>query len=126
MADHSKTVYGIYEAFGRGDGAAILAQMAEDVEWEYGWSESPIPWLVPGRGRDHAGRFFGVLADQLEFNRFELNHVLSGDDVVVALINLDVTVRATGQHIVENDEVHIWYFDGEGKVRKFRHAADTL
>lgn len=125
MGDHRKTVYAIYEAFGRGDVAAILDHLAEDVQWEYAWNDSPVPWLAPGHGRDHVGRFFSIVADQLEFNSFELNHVLAGDDVVVALVNLDATVRATGQHIVESDEAHIWYFDDAGAIRKFRHAADT-
>ncbi len=124
MSDLRKTVSAIYEAFGRGDVSTILGHLAEDVQWEYAWSESPIPWLAPGR--DHVGRFFGILADQLEFNRFEINQVLAGDGIVVALVNLDVTVQATGKHIVETDEAHIWYFNNAGVVRKFRHAADTL
>lgn len=125
MSDNRETVGAIYRAFGRGDVPAILEHMAENVQWEYAWSASPIPWLAPGSGREHVARFFGTLAEQLTFNRFEVNHVLSGGGVVVALVSLDVTVRATGKHIVETDEAHIWHFDGSGAVRKFRHAADT-
>lgn len=125
MGDTRETVKAIYEAFGRGDAPAILEHIAEDVQWEYAWTASPIPWLEPGRGRDHVARFFGMLADQLEFNRFEVNHVLSGDGVVVALVSLDATVRATGKHIVETDEAHIWHFNSSGLIHKFRHAADT-
>ena len=125
MRDNRETVGAIYQAFGRGDVPAILEHVAEDVQWEYAWGESPIPWLAPGRGREHVGRFFSVLMEQLSFNRFEVNHVLGGDGVVVALVGLDATVRATGQHIVETDEPHVWHFDEAGRVRKFRHAADT-
>ncbi len=125
MSDHRQTVYAIYEAFSRGDVSTILGHLAEDVQWEYAWSDSPIPWLAPGRGRDHVARFFGSLADQLEFNRFDINQVLAGEGIVVALVNLDVTVRATGRHIVETDEPHIWYFNDSGLVHKFRHAPDT-
>jgi hypothetical protein len=50
---------------------------------------------------------------------------MSSDGVVVALVSLDATVNSTGKHIVETDEAHIWYFDPSGKVRRFRHAADT-
>ena len=123
---NKQTVAAIYQAFGRGDAPAILEHMAEDVQWEYAWSESPIPWLVPGRGRDHVARFFTVLNDHLAFNRFEVNDVLAEDGVVVALVSLDATVRANGKRIVETDEPHVWHFDAAGRVRKFRHGADTL
>jgi uncharacterized protein len=125
VSDPRKTVNAIYEAFGRGEIPTILSYLAADIQWEYAWTNSPIPWLAPGTGRDHAARCFGIMQEQLEFHRFEVNQVLSGTQVVVALIGLDVTVRATGQHIVETDEPHIWYFDDAGLVRKFRHAADT-
>lgn len=125
MGDNRAAVSAIYEAFGRGDVPTILGHVAEDVEWEYAWTASPIPWLAPGSGRDHVARFFGIVTEQLEFNRFDVNHVLAGDDVVVALISFDATVRATGKHIVETDEPHVWHFDDSGLVRAFRHAADT-
>ena len=45
--------------------------------------------------------------------------------VVVALIDVDLTVKATGKRIVEEPEVHIWHFNDEGLVTRFRHAVDT-
>ena len=125
MSNHRETVGAIYEAFGRGDVAAILDHVAEDVQWEYAWETSSIPWLVPGRGRDHVAHFFSVLHQQLAFNSFAVNHLLAGDGLVVALASIDATVRATGRHIIEIDEPHIWYFNDSGAVYKFRHAADT-
>lgn len=127
MSDQQVSVVNrIYEAFGAGDVPAILGFMAPEVEWEYAWTESPIPWLVPGRGPDHVGRFFQTLGEQLEFKSFTVNHVLSGDGVVVALASLEAVVRSTGRTIVEVDEPHIWHFDAEGRVCRFRHGADTL
>ncbi|MGE0136037.1 MAG: nuclear transport factor 2 family protein [Dehalococcoidia bacterium] len=127
MSDQQLSVVNrIYEAFGTGDVPTILGYMAADVEWEYGWASTVIPWLQPGRGPAHVGEFFQTLAEQLEFSRFEVNHVLVGDAVVVALVTLEALVRSTGRTIVETDEVHIWHFDGSGRVSRFRHAADTL
>jgi hypothetical protein len=125
MTKPIETVQRIYELFGRGDVPAILEHIAPDVVWEYGWSESPVPWLAPGRGREHVARFFGVVGGQLEFHRFEVNHLVAGERVVVALLGLEATVRATGKRIVERDEAHIWHFDDQGRVGRFRHAADT-
>lgn len=113
----------IYEAFGRGDVPAILEHLAEDVEWEYGVNSTDVPWLQPLRGREEVPRFFEALSG-MEFHRFEPKTLLESDNVVVALVDLEATVRETGQRISEEDEVHIWYFDGDRVVR-FRHRADT-
>lgn len=113
----------IYEAFGRGDVPAILDHLAEDVEWEYGVNSTSVPWLQPRRGRQGASEFFGYLGG-LEVHKFVPKTMLESDDVVVALIDFEATVKETGQRISEEDEAHIWHF-AQGKVVRFRHRADT-
>ena len=78
-----RTVEAIYEAFGSGEVSAILERMSPRVEWEYGRDSTPVPWLTPGQGRDHVGRFFATLAGELVFESFNVNHILGGDGVVV-------------------------------------------
>ena len=117
-------VQGIYAAFGRGDIPAILEHLADDVEWEYGVDSTDVPWLQPRRGRAEVVKFFESLA-VMEISKFVPKHVLSQGDLVVALVDLEAKVKATGQRVVEEDEVHIWYFDDHGRVRRFRHRVDT-
>ncbi len=119
-----ETVQHIYAAFGRGDVPAILAHLADSVEWEYGLRSTDVPWLQPRQGRAEVPRFFASLSD-LEFHHFQPKTFLEQDDVVVVLVDLEATVKATGKRIVEEDEVHLWYFNEAGQVRKFRHRADT-
>jgi hypothetical protein len=119
-----QTVQQIYAAFGQGDIPAILGHLAEDIDWEYGIQEAGVPWLKPGKGRAAVPAFFESLA-ALEFHRFQPKTLLESGDVVVALIDLAVTVKATGRHVQEEDEVHIWRFDGNGKVVRFCHRVDT-
>jgi uncharacterized protein len=126
LGTNIQTVQKIYEAFGRGDVPAILELVSPNVEWEYAWSESPVPWLAPGKGRDHVASFFGVVAKELEFQSFKVNHLLEGDGVVVALASLEAIVKRTKKKLIEIDEAHIWHFDERGQVKKFRHGADTL
>lgn len=114
----------IYAAFGRGDVPTILGLLAEDVEWEYGVNSTDVPWLQPRRGRANVGGFFEALS-ALEFLRFEPTQLFANGDTVVALIELEAKVTATGRPIVETDEVHIWHFDSRGQVARFRHRADT-
>jgi hypothetical protein len=61
----------------------------------------------------------------LDIHSFQPKAILEAGPVVVALIDLDATVRRTGSRIVEEDEAHIWHFNPAGKVRRFRHRADT-
>jgi len=124
MADNLATVTDIYEAFGRGDVPAILERLREDVEWERGASPSGVPWLEPGRGHEHVGAFFAVLADQLEFQSFAPTGFAVGEDVVVAFIALEATVKATGRTVIETTEAHVWWFDEAGRVTGFRHYVD--
>lgn len=120
-----KKVQSIYEAFGRGDIPFIVGQMDPEVVWEYGSAPHDIPWLQTQRGPAGVTKFFESLA-AVEFHKFVPKVMLEGPDLVVALIDLEFTVKKTGRKVVETDEPHIWHFNKNGKVIRFRHAADTL
>jgi ketosteroid isomerase-like protein len=120
-----KTVQEIYAAFGAGDVPGILAKLAEDVDWEYGGQgPSDVEWLQRRRGRDAVGGFFQALG-ALEFHKFAPKEIIDGGDVVVALIDIEITVKATGKRFVEEDEIHVFRFGPDGKVARFRHGIDT-
>lgn len=114
----------IYGAFGRGDVPTILAQLTPDVEWEYGGGTTDVPWLQPRRGRDEVPAFFAAFAGATELIRFEVKELLEGADVVIAIVDLEFAVRATGKLVLEEDEIHIWRFTGS-HVSRFRHRSDT-
>lgn len=119
------TVRQIYAAFGSGDVPTILGHLHEAVEWEYGVNSTDVPWLQPRRGREGAGGFF-VSLGEIDIHRFAVKNLLEGEGVVVALIDIEFTVKATGKKVVEEDEVHVWHFNSDGKATRFRHRADTL
>ena len=118
------TVQEIYAAFGRGDVPAILDRLADLVEWEYGAGATDIPWLQTRRGRAGAAEFFSSLS-ALEIEKFVPKRFLEGPDLVVVLLDLEAKVKATGKRILDEDYVHIWYFDEKNRVTRFRHRADT-
>jgi ketosteroid isomerase-like protein len=123
MTRHGKTVEAIYAAFGRGDMETILGALSEHVEWEHDAVDHGIPWLTPRQGRAEVAGFFEALR-ALEIRRFEPKRILAESNVVVAVIHVGITVRATGRAI--NDvELHLWTFDAQGKVVRFRHIVDT-
>jgi ketosteroid isomerase-like protein len=120
-----ETVRSVYDNFSKQNIPAILECMAEDVDWEYAYADSPIPWLKRRRGRDGAGEFFQSLG-ALDITRFEVRSIVADGSLVIAIVSLEAVVRATGKRIVETDEVHLWHFDGRGRVARFRHVVDTL
>ena len=119
-----ETVQQIYGAFGRGDVPAMLALLADDVEWEYNHFPNPAPWLQPIRGRQNMPRFFEALA-ALEFTQFEPRHFFGHANLVVDVVDIAFTVKATGQRVIEPETVHLWHFNAEGLVSQFRHRVDT-
>jgi uncharacterized protein len=126
---NQQTVRDIYAAFGRGDIPAILERLADDVCWDHlpdgsGAARHEVPWLVARTGRDDVAGFFAALG-ALEFHVFAPTAILGDGDTVVALIDEDVTVRATGERF-RDATAHVWSFDLDGRVIAFRHIADTV
>jgi ketosteroid isomerase-like protein len=122
---HIEAVRDIYSAFSRQDVPAILERLAPDVDWEYAYRDEGVPWLLPRRGREQVLGFFQSLAG-LELRKFELKRLLGDGDLVLALFEVEGVARQTGRGYVEQDEVHLWYFNERGQVQRFRHVVDTL
>jgi ketosteroid isomerase-like protein len=122
---HVAIIQKIYEAFGRGDVPAILDRLSETVEWETEGGHETIPWLAPRKGHAGAREFFHSLA-AIEIHSFQPHTFLEQNQLVVALIDIEATVKATGKRYVEKDEVHLWRFDETNRVAHFRHRVDTL
>ena len=123
------TVQSVYEAFGRGDIPSILDRLAEDVSWE-AWSgsnsaqEAGVPWMLARSGRAGVAEFFQAVADGLEFHSFQPTNLLEGDEQVVATISFDATAKSTGERF-QDEEIHLWTFDQDGKISALRHYLDT-
>ena len=118
-----QTVQEIYAAFGAGDAPTILSKLAENVEWDTD-STSGAPLLAPRRGRDGVGEFLAA-TQTAEFTKFEPTAFFESGNTVVALIDVNFTVKATGKAFNQLDEVHIWRFNDAGLVANFRHRVDT-
>src|SRR5688572_6348896 len=119
------TVQGMYEAFGRGDIAAIMDVMADEVEWEQ-WDASNtgqdagVPWLARRSGKDDVAGVFQAVADGLEFHSFQPINLMEGGNQVAATIDIDATAKATGERF-RDEEIHLWTFDDAGKLAGLRH-----
>jgi ketosteroid isomerase-like protein len=68
--------------------------------------------------------FFGIAGRSFDFKRFEVERVLDGGDMVVAVLQVAAVIRDTGKGF-DNLEVHIWRFGPDGKVASFNHVVDS-
>jgi len=128
MSHILETVQGLYQAFGRGDVPAILAQLAPDVRWE-SWSEHSAqqaghPLFTLRVGPQQASEFFGVLARNLEIHEFQVLDVFGSGRQAAGECLIDCTWRPTGKRF-RDEELHLWTFGDDGKVVRFRHYLDT-
>jgi ketosteroid isomerase-like protein len=126
VAANRATVEEIYAAFGRGDVPAILGHLADDCAWE-AWEDgfaqrAGVPWLMPRTGPAGAGMFFAVVGG-FEIHEFAVLDVVAGERQVAVEILIDATVPGGGR--LRDEELHLWTFDDEGRVRRFRHFSDT-
>jgi ketosteroid isomerase-like protein len=119
-----KTIQELYDSFTRGDIPSILAKLSDRVEWEYGASSTNVPWLQRRQGPEEVAGFFSSL-QEFQLNKFDIKQLFEGDGVVVVLIDVDFTVKSTGRRVIEEDEIHVWRFDEEGKIVRYRHGVDT-
>lgn len=118
-----QTIQSIYAAFGRGDVAAIVARCAPDAQFGFEGASAAVPWHGPWRGPDGIGRFFGTLAETVEFLAFEPRDFAASAGAVAVLVHLKYKVRKTGR-LVDQQQVH-WWSLRDGKVQGLVHHEDT-
>lgn len=73
---------GLYEAFDRGDIAAIIGALAENVSWN---SPTVLPHGGIAHGHEEVEGFFKRLADKWEDFRVEVREFVSSGDRVCAI-----------------------------------------
>lgn len=123
---HAATIGALYSAFARGDIPAVLDMLAEDVRWE-DWTDSfaqraDVPWLRRRAGREGAADFFGIVGG-FDIGEFAVLSIMAGESQVVAEISIDAAVPGGGRF--RDEELHLWSFDGSGKISRMRHYVDT-
>jgi ketosteroid isomerase-like protein len=126
-SEHNLAAVGrLYEAFGRADMPAILDELAEDVTFDQ-WADNHaqragVPWLAERQGHDGVMEFFGIVGT-LDIRDFQVLSMMSGSDQVVAEIVIEASTPEGGHY--RDEELHLWSFDADGKIKRLRHYTDT-
>lgn len=122
MEANIKIVQAIYTAFGRGDVAAILAMLAEDVSW-LGTEAPELPYSGALHGRAGVERFFAGIGGSIEVTSFEPKTFLADGDAVMVTGAWAGKVRATGKPFQARWAMR-WVIR-DGKVASYEGFEDT-
>jgi ketosteroid isomerase-like protein len=118
-----EAVQRVYEAYGRGDVEAVLAEVADDVDWAAEAASTSVPWYGSHRGKGDVSRFFAEIGSNVEVTEFTPLSFTSNDTDVIVAVHWAYTVRATGKTAAMNMQ-HWWHF-ADGKIATFRGSEDT-
>jgi ketosteroid isomerase-like protein len=116
------TVQDLYAAFRRGDVAALIAALREDVVW--GEPDNPLN-PAAGTRHGHAGflEWLRVGRESEDVLALEPMTFLTDADSVAVVGHMTCRVRTTGR-TYESDFVHLITFKG-GKIARFQEFFDT-
>jgi uncharacterized protein len=121
--ENTRLAQSAYEAFGRGDMAALAEVMADDIEWVNPGDAAVDPNAGTFKGKAAVLGWFGGFASTLEFTTFEPREFIAQHDKVVSLVYAEATARNTGRAYV-NNEAHVWTVR-DGKIARLQIYLDT-
>src|SRR5687768_11267509 len=101
----------------------LFGMLDENVAWEAIGSPDLLPWAGTHRGHEAVRRWFEVLNDAMDYERFELLELYADDETVVEVIAAAGKAHASGTRFA-SEIVRIWTFQ-EGKVVRVRSYYDT-
>jgi uncharacterized protein len=115
-------VQSMYQAFGQGDIATILANCTDDIEWTL-HATVDAPYAGTFRGKEAVQRWFGHLATNDEIQAFEPREFFAGTDHVTVLGWEKARVLPKGG-VFESHWVHVFQLKG-GKVSRWVGMVDS-
>src|SRR6476659_24867 len=123
MADNVQVIRDVFDAFGRGDPASIVASVSPDVYWCHPGGPE-VPYAGGYRGREGVSQFFARIGQSVEVTRWEPKHVLAaGRDEVVATGAWSGIAKPTGRTFASDWGMVFGLRDG--RITSFRVVEDT-
>lgn len=116
-------VRSLYAAFAKGDVAAILAGLADDVDWEIVGPRAACPCYGKRKGKQSVAEFFKEIGERHDYKAFTPQEYHASGNTVIVLGRHEMTLRRTGRAFAA-DWVHVFRLDG-GKVSSFRELTDS-
>jgi ketosteroid isomerase-like protein len=118
-----KTITAVYEAFGRGDVAAILDAVTDDVDWAAEAASSAAPWYGARHGKEAVAAFFSAFGSTMEVSEFTPVSIAANDTDVLTVVRFQARSRDTGK--TEQMNLHHYFKFRDGKIAYYRGTEDT-
>jgi len=118
-----KTITQVYEAFGRGDIAAILEAVTDDVDWAAEAASSAAPWYGVRHGKDAVAAFFADFGSAMEVEEFTPVSVAANDTDVLTMVRFRARSRSTGKTAEMN--LHHYFKFRDGRIAYYRGSEDS-
>jgi len=118
-----KTIAQIYEAFGRGDVAAILDSVTDDVDWAAEAASAAAPWYGVRHGRDAVAEFFTAFGSTMEIEEFTPLTFAANETDVLTVVRCRARSRRTGKSTAM--DLHHRFTFRDGKIAYYRGTEDT-
>jgi ketosteroid isomerase-like protein len=118
-----KTIAQVYGAFGRGDVAAILDAVTDDVDWAAETTSAAAPWYGVRHGKDAVAAFFAAFGSAMEVEEFTPISFAANDTDVLTVVRFRSKSRSTGKTAAM--DLHHYFKFREGKIAYYRGTEDT-
>jgi uncharacterized protein len=118
-----KTIQQVYEAFGRGDVAAILNAVADDVDWAAETTSTVAPWYGVRHGKDAVADFFAGFGSTMEVEEFTPVSMAANDTDVLTVVRFRARSRSSGA--TASMDLHHFFRFRDGKIAFYRGTEDT-
>ena len=118
-----KTIAEVYQAFGRGDVAAILDAVTDDVDWGGETASSVAPWYGVRHGKEAVAAFFSDFGSAMEVDEFTPVTFAANDTDVLTVVRFRGRSRVTGKAAAMN--LHHYFKFRDGKIAYYRGTEDT-
>jgi uncharacterized protein len=113
----------VYEAFGRGDVAAILDAVTDDVDWAAETSSTAAPWYGVRHGKDAVAAFFAAFGSAMEVEEFTPVSFAANHSDVLTVVRFRARSRRTGKTAAM--DLHHFFQFRDGKIAYYRGSEDT-
>ena len=117
-----KTIMGVYEAFGRGDVAAMLEAVTDDVDWAAKADPAVAPWHGVRHGKDAVAKFFAEFGSTMEVEEFTRSPSPPTTPTCSPWCGSGA-FRATGKTAAM--DLHHYFTFRDGKIAYYRGTEDT-
>jgi ketosteroid isomerase-like protein len=113
----------VYDAFGRGDIAAVLDLVSDNADWAAETTSTVAPWFGPRHGKAEVAAFFDEFGSMMEVEEFTPVAFAANGNEVLTVIRFRARARANGRSVAMN--VHHYFVLDDGKISYFRGTEDT-